>query len=398
MSLDLGRNDGVTEMTTQATVQQKSGSLPWPLIGLIGLLLTALIFLFQLRFFFSPGLPKAGTNLLEHLYVLAWLLVATAFNRTLPLRTLVAFWFIGLYPVLSLAVLAGLPVAALFGGNSGFLADVWAPVVEEVIKALPVALYLWLVARRNRWQTAASDGLLLGFAVGAGFAFHEDALASRVSGSGWVASIWSPLLPTIEASGSLFQGAQITLGHAGWTALVGLALGLAFLYRRHRRAWLMPLVALGLVILDHGLSNYIGDLGRHSAPFMASALYALLLRGQSAVIMLLGGIVAAIVLEQRMLRWASARDRLFPAIPFSALLRELRWPLSWAGLYHVQEMTEYLRSRRAAHYTLWVWRHGGVDAERGAEMAAALTTLGLDAGLSFEQVPAQPPSPGMARA
>jgi RsiW-degrading membrane proteinase PrsW (M82 family) len=369
-------------MATQTTTQRKSSGLPWSLIGLIGLLLTGLIFLFQLPFFFSPGLPKAGANLLEHLYVLAWLLVATAFNRTVPLRTLVAFWFIGLYPVLSLAVLAGLPVAALFGGNSGFLADAWAPVAEELIKALPVALYLWLVARRNSWQTAATDGLLLGFAVGAGFAFHEDALAGRVSGSGWVASIWSLLLPTIEASGSLFQGAQLTLGHAGWTALVGLALGLAFLYRSYRRAWLMPLAALGLAILDHGLSNYIGDLGRHTAPFLVSALYALLLRGQLAVIVLLGGTVATIVLEQRMLRWAAARDRLFPAAPLSSLLRELRWPPSWVGLYHLQEMGEYLRSRRAAHYTLWVWRHGGADAERGAEMAAALSTLKLDAGLS----------------
>ena len=383
-------------MTTQATVQRKSGSLPWSLIGLIGLLLTMLIFLFQLRFFFSPGVLKAGANLLEHLYVLAWLLVVTAFNRTLPLRTLVAFWFIGLYPALSLAVLAGLPAAALFGGKSQFLADAWAPVVEELIKALPIALYLWLVARRNRWQTAATDGLLLGFAVGAGFAFHEDALASRVSGSGWAASIWSPLLPTVEASGSLFQGAQVTLGHAGWTALVGLALGLAFLYRRYRRAWLMPLLAFGLVILDHGLSNYIGDLGRDSAPLLVNVLHTLLLRGQLAVIVLLGGGAAAIVLEQRMLRWASARDRLFPAIPLSALLRELRWPLSWAGLYHLQEVAEYLRSRRAAYYTLWVWRHGGADAERGAEMATTLLTLGLDAGLSFEQMPAQPPSPGMA--
>jgi RsiW-degrading membrane proteinase PrsW (M82 family) len=368
-------------MATQTTVWRKLSDLPWSLIGLIGLLLSLVIFLFQLRFFFSPGLPKAGANLLEHLYVLAWLLVATAFNRTLPVRTLVVFWFVGLYPALSLAVLAGLPVAALFGGNSGFLADVWAPVFEEVIKALPVALYLWLVARRNRWQTAATDGLLLGFAVGAGFAFHEDALAARVSGSGWLASIWSPLLPTIEASGSLFQGAQLTLGHAGWTALVGLALGLAFLYRKYRRAWLMPLVAFGLVILDHGLSNYIGDLGRHSAPLLVSALYALLLRGQLVVIVLLGGIAAALVLEQRMLHWASARDRHFPAIPLSVLRRGLHWPLSWAGLYHLQEVGEYLRSRRAAYYTLWVWRHGGADAERGAEMAATLSTLGLDAGL-----------------
>jgi hypothetical protein len=146
-------------------------------------------------------------------------------------------------------------------------------------------------------------------------------------------------------------------------------------------AWLLPLAAFGLVILDHGLSNYIGDLGRHTAPFLVSALHALLLRGQLAVIVLLGSIAAVLVLEQRMLHWASARDRHFPAIPLSVLRRELRWPLSWAGLYHLQEVSEYLRSRRSAYYTLWVWRHGGADAEHGAEMAATLSTLGLNAGL-----------------
>jgi RsiW-degrading membrane proteinase PrsW (M82 family) len=327
------------KITAQSVIQRsKLSDLPWPLIGLIGLCFTLLVFLFQLRFFFSPGLLKAGTNLLEHLYVLIWLLVVTAFNRTLPLRTLAVFWFLGLYPVMALAILAGLPLAVPLGEHNQFLSAVWVPFTEELIKALPILLYLGLVARRNRWQTAATDGLLLGFVVGAAFAFHEDAMARRVSGDGWLASIWSLFFPSLSVTGSLFQNSQVILGHAGWTALVGLALGLAFLYRRYRRAWLLPLLAIGLVTLDHGLANYFGDLGRHTAPTLINWLYTVLLRGRLPVIVLLVGLAVALVLEQRILRWASARDQLFPAIPLSALLGEIRWPWNWLGLFHYRTL------------------------------------------------------------
>ena len=371
-------------MAVQSNLQRKLSYLPWPLIGLAGLCFTLLLFLLQLPFFFSPGWLKTGANLLEHLYILIWLLVVTAFNRTVSLRTLLAFGFMGLYLIVTLAVLTGWPVAALLGENSQFLSSIWAPLTEELLKALPVALYFWLATRSRRWQPAATDGLLLGFVVGAGFAFYEDTLDLRVSGSGWLASGWSIFWPVLTSSGSIFQSSRVNLGHAGWTALVGLALGLAFLYRRYRYAWLAPLLALGLVMLDHGLGNYMGDLGRHAAPLLLDLLYTLLLRGRLVVVILLIGIVVTIVLEQRMLRWASARDRFFPAIPLSTLQHELFRPLNWPQLYHLQETFEYLRRRRAAYYTLWLWRDKGVEADQGAEMAATLFTLGVNAGLPLK--------------
>jgi hypothetical protein len=107
------------------------------------------------------------------------------------------------------------------------------------------------------------------------------------------------------------------------------------------------------------------------------AYYTVLLRGRLPAIVLLVGLAVAIVLEQRILHWASARDRLFPAIPLSALLGEIRWPWNWLGLYHPQAGHEYLRQRRAAYYTLWIWQRGQADSEGGAEMAATLFTLSI---------------------
>ena len=78
-------------------------------------------------------------------------------------------------------------IIPLTGNTVGFSAIV-ASITEETIKAAPVAAFLFLVARRNRWQTAVTDGLLLGYAVGAGFAFHEDLIKRVTSGSGWTAT------------------------------------------------------------------------------------------------------------------------------------------------------------------------------------------------------------------
>jgi hypothetical protein len=54
-------------------------------------------------------------------------------------------------------------------------------------------------------------------------------------------------------------------------------------------------------------------------------------------------------------------------------------------LYQLQAGREYLRQRRAAYYTLWIWQRGQPDSEGGAEMAATLFTLGFNAGLLLDQ-------------
>jgi hypothetical protein len=80
-------------------------------------------------------------------------------------------------------------------------------------------------------------------------------------------------------------------------------------------------------------------------------------------------------------------------------LAELRLPLSWPRLLHLQAMREYLRRRRAAYYALWVWRRASSDTKPVDDMAATLFTLGIEAGLPLgQQTPPAPISQPMSPA
>src|SRR5271168_4313040 len=141
-------------------------------IALISLCLTGLLFLLQFPFFFSPGIVKASSNFIYHAYVFGWMVALFWKRFTIPLRTAISFLFVGIYPAMFVSVLLLLPFLTIHS----FLAFVAVPFIEEAAKLLPVAIYLWYLHRTNRWQPSASDGLLLGWLVGGGFAFHEDAM------------------------------------------------------------------------------------------------------------------------------------------------------------------------------------------------------------------------------
>ena len=247
-----------------------------------------------------------------------------------------------------------------------------ASITEETIKAAPVAAFLFLVARRNRWQTAVTDGLLLGYAVGAGFAFHEDLIKRVTSGSGWTATSWSGLFPTL-----LYQFGRPTLGHDGWTALVGVTLGLAALLRHRARVRLLPLAALAIVIADHGTANWIGRQGRH-LPALVRAANGLLLNGYLPIVLLVAGIGAAVLVDWRVLRWGTVRDQWFPPLSGSALVQLVKPPVTSGKLATLRIMLDYVRYRRAAHYAAWRWRNGTGPLEANDEFVATLQRLAPD--------------------
>src|SRR5580658_4965898 len=184
-------------------------------IASISLCLTVLLLFLQLPFFFSPGIMNASSNLIYHAYVFGWMVALFWTRFTIPLRTAITFLLLGIYPAMFLSVLLSQPFLAIHSLVAFFA----VPFIEEAAKLLPVAVYLWYFHRTNRWQPSASDGLLLGWLVGAGFAFHEDAMSGIVFGQGWFGSRYSPLLPTIGGSGAAFQP-----GHALWTAFAGMAI------------------------------------------------------------------------------------------------------------------------------------------------------------------------------
>ncbi|MEX1169782.1 MAG: PrsW family glutamic-type intramembrane protease [Chloroflexota bacterium] len=335
--------------------------------------LTLLIFLWQWPFFIGADLPRAGSYVVHHGYILAWLLLVTSFTRTLPLRTLAAFWFVGVFPVMALNLVIARPMDDLLGGRELAYAYL-GPLVEELIKPLPVIAFFVYRARRREWNLSATDGLLLGFMVGAGFAFHEDAGYSRVFGAGFDATPWNALFPTI----GYFRG-TLTPYHDTLAALVGLSIGFAFLYRRYRLAWVVPVVVWLIVLAQHVTGNLMDISGR--APLPAEILSGLLLGGRAPLAMLLIGIVLAVVLEARILRSIGRRDPLFPSIRLPEFLRVLQRPTA-GSLRRLQAIRVYARQRRSLYYTLWGGRP--LATAEVQEMGAILYGLGIEAGVPVE--------------
>ncbi|HEU5439994.1 MAG TPA: PrsW family glutamic-type intramembrane protease [Ktedonobacterales bacterium] len=349
--------------------------IPWGLVARVGLLLTVLVFVLQLPFFVAGRAEQVTQELAQMLYVFLWMLLATSWTRTVPLSMLVSFWFVGLYPVVALSVMVGQPVAAALGLDSPMVYAFWVPLTEEALKALPILLFFAFAARRGTWQHAASDGLLLGCAVGSGFAFHEDAMFRRIGGDGWSAAApWSYFFPTLG------QGVEPVLSHTGWTALVGLAIGFAFLYRRRRWVWLLPLGAYVIVALDHMISNYTS--GSAGTSGLTAMLYALDLNGLLPVLALLGGLLAALVLEHRALRQAASRDRWFPPIRLAGFGATVGAPTTWPAIIRWQGFLDYVRYRRALYYAVWQRLAHMPASEATDDMVRTVFLRGREAGLA----------------
>lgn len=148
------------------------------------------------------------------------------------------------------------------------------PFIEELVKVLPLILIAGL-ARRMRKQHGVTDHLLLGAAIGTGFAwmeamlrFADDAARAlpdrrggyllpslsppQVTGIGPTLLTWlPPPIRTLDLLG--LAGASVNL-HLVWTALAGLGLGLLL---RMTGWWrLIGLAPLFYACVDHAVNNY----------------------------------------------------------------------------------------------------------------------------------------------
>jgi RsiW-degrading membrane proteinase PrsW (M82 family) len=357
----------------QMSAASLASSPRWPLIWRVSFALTLLIFLLQWPFFVNDHLDRVWSQLVNHLYILAWMLLVTSFTRTLPLRTLATFWFVGAFTVMALNLLIARPMDAIVGG--GDLASSYlGPLIEELIKALPIVAFFAYRVWRHSWQLSATDGLLLGFVIGAGFGTYEDAAYGRVWGSGFDGTSWSVLFPTI----SEFRGDMLP-GHDSLTALVGLGVGFGFLYRRYRVAWIVPLVAWLIVVAEHITGNLRDVAG--NAPLPAEIIRTLLFGGQALIAILIIGIIVAVVLEWRILRSIERQDPLYPPIPVADFLGVLRHPTN-GGLRRLQAMRVYARQRRSVYYT--VWSEPTLAVDKRLEMAGTLYWLGGEAGVPVD--------------
>lgn len=269
-----------------------------------------------------------------HWFTLAWLLVVSVTLRAVRLQRVVAAWLVGFAGAAVAVHLLWSPLADLFSVDEDGV-DVWLiPPLEELVKLTPVVIVAWLGARRMA-QPGVLDTLILGYAVGAGFAFHEDALWGRSTASGFEAP-WGLLFPSFFQPG----GDVLVVGHAAWTALAALGVGLLLL---HRRRAVLAVVGAALVvvpILDHMAANDRGErLGWVLDVFFDHRVPAVLL---------LAGVVLAFLLDRSALRWARDRDHLFGPVSLAEPSGD-DLPTT-AALRRTLAASRYVRLRNGAHY------------------------------------------------
>ncbi len=227
--------------------------------------------------------------------LLGELFIVTTPTRTVTISQLIQPLCLG-GAMLGVVVLAGVVFDATIGPGVGRLRDLTIPLVEEVIKLLPVLWILWR-ERNGRAQTlGVTDVLLIAAACGVGFGLVEDAFIRH--NEGWSRPLW--WLPTSEIIHRP-EVTQLIAGHGAWTGLAGLTLGLALILRRPRT--LMTIVSIsGLAwsAIDHTGTNY----GNSHHDALGAALRFVNGDGWFTAYLFLVGVVAAIFFDFYLLHFS----------------------------------------------------------------------------------------------
>jgi RsiW-degrading membrane proteinase PrsW (M82 family) len=370
------------------------------LIGLVGVAVAVVALLLNLGFFFRPGVGEVLGGLAHHAFVLGWMLVLTSGSRTVSLGTLGVFWLIGVWTVSGLAYLLESQLASLFGADvdDTLVPVVISPFVEEATKLLPVAIFVLLACRGGWRQLAMSDGMLLGFMVGAGLSFNEDAHYAQilVSGDGWdAAPPWTTVFPTI----SEVSDKAVALNHALWAALSGLSIGVAVMFRHRRFAWAIALIGPLLAVTNHSLVNYLVDdpfrgAGRGTVGEPFGTLQTLTDGGHVALLVLVAGAITVVVVELLVLRWVGKRDRMFPPLSIARIVDLVARGATRTGAARLLSASRYLRLRRAVYLAAWRAHLAGGDPMVAEDDYVELNSLaaGLQA-LPPESAPPPAPAP-----
>lgn len=133
-----------------------------------------------------------------------------------------------------------------------------APPVEETAKGLGL-LIIFLVSMRRRTHDIDGplDGVILGGAIGLGFSLTEDISYAAETGT----EMGGEMFFQVFIVRTLFLG----LGHATYTAMLGLGFGLAALARPGPTRWLLPILgwlgAMGLHFARNFLVSYLAPEG-----------------------------------------------------------------------------------------------------------------------------------------
>ncbi len=275
-----------------------------------------------------PRLTKAGgvgllaADLAAQLWTLGLLFVAAGPARTLGWRALLGAFLVGFLGLMGIARFLGRPVVEALGTHSLFAVAVWVPLTEEICKLLPLAFVLFFALRRSDARPSLLDVVLLTSCAAAGFAVSENASYGRGIFSLTATQIVSLLSPAAN-KGLAFGWLMVQTGHLVHSALIALALGFVSLYRaRLTRAWIVPLVAIGAVLIEHCSQNAIaiGELNRYVGEFCM----VLTLGGRLCALLLALGLGYVMTVEWRALRPLSSVRKWLQISPHEVKSRATR--------------------------------------------------------------------------
>ena len=266
----------------------------WKMATTISTALAAVFFLALLPSLFGAGIITLIKIAFYQAWTLVLLLLVTSRVRSISVGTVARFWLAGMFTVAMVASFVDDPLAGLASSSS-----VWiTPILEEVLKAIPLGIAVFM-GRRAWRHPGLSDLMVLGFTVGAGYSFHEEALWERGAVSGFDA-FFGLVVPSAYRQDGVF-----VVGQAVWTSLIGLVVGLVILHRRHPGAVVAAMVVVIAVTADHMSVNATGD--------AFNFVRQLLFDGKLMALLFVVGVGAAMLLDRRRLASISARDHLFPS-------------------------------------------------------------------------------------
>ncbi|MFC1560149.1 PrsW family glutamic-type intramembrane protease [Candidatus Margulisiibacteriota bacterium] len=235
-------------------------------------------------------------------------------TRTVNIRTIVSFFFIGLFCSTAAAFILNVISTHLI--NPDLVSFTINPIVEETLKVLPVFVVLYYFkAGRN---LGILDAMLLAAACGTGYALFEDManfnvnysvvsriLYSRLDG---ITSQWLP--DGYAHISSMFLSYGSAQSHGVWAAFIGIALGFSrkmFSYRRNNLmiVYGVPFIAWLWTVWDHASYNY----GRGIADnHLTKLLYDLTQRGRLLPYALAALIFIALIIEIIMINKMISRE------------------------------------------------------------------------------------------
>ena len=274
------------------------------------------------------------------------LLVVFVKTRTIGARALLGAALGGFFGVSALAVWAGKPFVDWLGPDSVFVSIVFAPVTEELLKLVPVAIFL-LLARRSlrRFRPSIGDAVL--------FERHRRRVRDvdvrgtswyvRDTYGGWFVTLpFSPAMPFIHMQNGMLVG-----GHVVYTALTSLGLAVTLLYGSRARLarYALP-VTLAVTIFEHMTVNRLVLIGSDDRGWFAQLSLVVTLWGYLSTLLLVAGVAAVAAFETHLMRQGGG------TLPASLTVREMiagfRQSSRWAAAVQLQTRLRYESLRRAS--------------------------------------------------